>query len=46
MFLDEKLTRTQMLGIGFALVAIVFLSQETPPVPEEISGCVTQKRST
>jgi len=46
MFLDEKLTGTQMLGIGFALVAIVFLSQETPPVPGEVSGCVTQKRST
>ena len=29
-FLGEKLTLTQVAGIFFALVAVVFLSQETP----------------
>lgn len=46
MFLHEKLTGTQMLGIGFALVAIFFLSQETPPMPTEASDCLAEKRST
>lgn len=30
-FLGEKLNRTQIAGIVFALAAVVFLSQETPP---------------
>ncbi len=30
MFLGEKLSATQLAGIGFALAAVVFLSQETP----------------
>ena len=30
LFLGEKLTNTQIAGIVFALVAVVFLSQETP----------------
>lgn len=31
LFLGEKLTGTQVAGIAFALAAVVFLSQETPP---------------
>jgi len=31
LFLGEKLTGTQVFGIIFAVVAIVFLSHETPP---------------
>jgi bacterial/archaeal transporter family protein len=37
-FLGEKLTSTQILGIVFALLAIVFLSQETPPAPREVTA--------
>jgi drug/metabolite transporter (DMT)-like permease len=32
-FLGERLTRTQLWGIGFAVVAVIFLSQEKPPEP-------------
>lgn len=34
-FLGEKLTNTQLFGIVFAVLAIVFLSWETPPAPHE-----------
>jgi transporter family protein len=34
-FLGEKLTMTQIIGIVFAVAAIVFLSQETPPARRE-----------
>jgi bacterial/archaeal transporter family protein len=37
-FLGEKLTGTQVVGIAFAVMAIVFLSQETPPVRQEATA--------
>lgn len=36
LFLGEKLTITQIAGIFFAVLAIVFLSQETPPAPAKV----------
>ena len=45
LFLGEKLTSTQVAGIVFAIAAIVFLSQETPPLAAENDRYVAQKRS-
>jgi len=45
LFLGEKLTSTQVLGIAFAIAAIVFLSQETPPIAVQENRYVAQKRS-
>ncbi len=36
LFLGEKLTVTQIAGIVFALIAVVLLSQETPPGNEKV----------
>lgn len=38
LFLGEKLTITQIAGIFFAVLAIVFLSQETPQAPAKLEG--------
>jgi bacterial/archaeal transporter family protein len=38
MFLGEKLTRTQIAGIVFAVLAIVFLSQETAQAPAKLES--------
>lgn len=43
LFLGEKLTKTQILGIIFALAAVVFLSQESPPSRQE-SMAVQERR--
>ena len=37
-FLGEKLTRLQIAGIVFAVLAIVLLSQETAPAPAKVES--------
>jgi transporter family protein len=37
-FLGEKLTKTQMAGIVFAVLAIVFLSQDSQPAPVNLES--------
>jgi transporter family protein len=38
LFLGEKLTKTQIAGIVFAVLAIVFLSQETAPASAKLES--------
>ena len=44
-FLGEKLNATQLVGIVFALAAIVLLSQDTPPTPATNDSYPTQQRT-